>query len=491
MKSWTALIAGVLTLGIEIVAGRLLAPFFGSSLYQWAALIGVVLLAYALGYSIFAKLTRRGLSLPLALGGLYALSLPLWLHSGVSLLLALPMSLATVGAAILAVGIPSLLWASVLPYLQRHADKTDPARILAWSAAGNLLGAWGIAFGGIPVLGTRATLIAIGLAALGLSAFWLRSERRGVLRASSVVLVIWGLAWGMTSLISGSGRDSVSSQPWLTFPSRDPSRGEVKRALVEIKESPYQQIAVWDETDDVGTKRCLSLNGSLQFLWSRDEKLTAGSRYDYYNYSTAAASWVSKDRGAKSALILGLGGGLVPWQLRQYFPEIQVSSYELDPDVAKMAAKHLPLSETQGTRVDVHVGDGRILLKERAEKFDYILLDTFLNSYVPFHLTTREFFELVRDRLNPGGVLVANFHGLRYERPSAKTRVDDSFGFPDSRFLGLACRYHASHGRAGPRALGGAPAESSAVSPRRSGAAFTECCFPFKERFLRPEARLD
>jgi spermidine synthase len=79
----------------------------------------------------------------------------------------------------------------------------------------------------------------------------------------------------------------------------------------------------------------------------------------------------------------------------------------------------------------VAIGDGRTLLRGAgSRKYDYILLDTFLNSYVPFHLTTREFFALIRARLNPGGVLVANFHTVFARSgllPSLETTIQDVF----------------------------------------------------------------
>ena len=73
-----AAVAGFLTLGIEMVAGRVLAPYLGSSLHQWAALIGVVLLAYIGGYAFYRTLTRRGPEPLLIVAGLYLLLFPLW-----------------------------------------------------------------------------------------------------------------------------------------------------------------------------------------------------------------------------------------------------------------------------------------------------------------------------------------------------------------------------------------------------------------------------
>jgi spermidine synthase len=409
----TALGVGFLALGIEIVAGRLLAPFFGSSLYQWAALIGVVLLGYVLGYAAHEKLTRFGPAAPLAAGGIYVLALPLWLFPAVELLLSLPMWLAAILAAALSVGIPSFAWASILPWLQRRAGDRGYARMLAWSAVGNLVGAWGVAFLAVPHLGTRLSLLLHGVLALALALAWIR----GGLRSGRVVLAMLALAGGLLAALQAGNRD-LSAEPWKLLRGSpaadlDGSGPRVERKLVHTRDSAYQTISVWDETresaDGPKTRRALSFNGSLQFLWSEHEKLTEGERYEYYNFATAAAGW-TRAGAARSALVLGLGGGLIPWQIHQQFPSTRITAFELDPAVAETARAYLPLSRVEG--VELAIGDARTLLSRESRTFDYILVDVFLNSYVPFHLTTLEFFKTARERLSPGGVLVANFHTI-------------------------------------------------------------------------------
>lgn len=402
IQTATAFVAGVLTLGVEIIVGRILAPFFGSSLHQWAALIGIVLLAYMVGYATYSKIVSRGLFVPLALGGLYVLSLPLWIHGGVSLFIEWPLPVASVLGALLAVGLPSVLWASILPEIQRQVGPAHSARVLAWSSAGNLAGAWGVAFLAVPFLGTRLSLIALGVASLVLGSLWWKSSPKAI----AILLAILGLG-GLATSVQGGIRRAV--EPWDAVISREHGAAATSHERISVQDSAYQNIAVWDETTGGVVRRALTLNGSLQFLWQPDgsEKLTNGQRYEYYNFSTAAAAWTA-EVPAKEILVLGLGGGLVPWQIQQFFPESKITSYELDKGVHAMAAAHLPLAKSHG--IDVRIGDGRQLLRLNDRKFDYILLDTFLNSYVPFHLTTKEFFDLARDRLKPGGVLVANFH---------------------------------------------------------------------------------
>ena len=395
----TAVWVGVLTLGIEILAGRLLAPFFGSSLHQWAALIGVALLSYVIGYAIFQKLTLFGPSVPLAAGGVYLLSFPLWLYPGIDALLGLPFIVATLIGAIIVVGVPSVLWAGILPYLQHRAEPGQGARILSFSAAGNLLGVWGVAFFGVPVLGTRMTLGLLGLLALVLALVWIRESF-----TLGRVVVCLSFIGGVLLFSLGPSRTDRNNRPWEMT---NDSVVEAQKTLLHSRDSAYQHVAVWDETLAGVRRRVLALNNNVQFLWDEKEKLISGVRYEYYNFATAAALWSSPHR-AKDVLILGLGGGLISWQLRGYFPDINITNFELDPGVAEVATEFLPYGKAG--KSDLKLGDGRVLMRNDTKTYDYVLLDTFLNSYVPFHLTTREFFDLVKQRLNPGGILVANFH---------------------------------------------------------------------------------
>lgn len=393
----TASCAGVLTLGIEMAGARLLAPYLGSSMHQWAALIGVALVSYSLGYAGFERLHRRGPLAPLALGALYVLSLPVWFAAAADRLMKLPLAAASVGAAVLSIAIPSVLWASVLPYLQKKVGPSHSSRILVWSVLGNLAGVWGVAFFSIPAIGTRMTLVAMGCSGLLLALLWIRELGKFF---PLLVLASAGVPWLLIESVS-----SVASyKPWATRMTHPLARQE----LVDLRDSAYQQLAVWDEFSLVSDSklRIFMMDGNIQFAWDDQSGLSRLKGEDYFNFSTAAVEWV-KDAPAKSVLIIGLGGGLTPWQIRKFFPKTDITIYELDPAVIDVGRKALPLARLRDARI--HVGDGRRLLSESQQTFDYIYLDTYLNSYVPFHLTTAEFFEIARKRLNPGGILMANF----------------------------------------------------------------------------------
>jgi spermidine synthase len=108
----------------------------------------------------------------------------------------------------------------------------------------------------------------------------------------------------------------------------------------------------------------------------------------------------------KNALVLGLGGGTVTKSLRRYYPELRIVNVEFDDQVRRIAEAHFGFVPDQ--RMEVVVEDGRTFLSRTRERFDLIFLDAFHGGYIPFHLMTREFLQIVRERLTDEGVVVAN-----------------------------------------------------------------------------------
>ena len=116
-------------------------------------------------------------------------------------------------------------------------------------------------------------------------------------------------------------------------------------------------------------------------------------------------------------LFVGLGGGSAPKQIWRNFPAIDLQVAELDPEVVNVARKYFALPQSPRLKVDVE--DGRRYLQKNEKRYDVIVLDAYYSDSIPFHLATREFMRLVRDRLNPGGVVVANIIGA-LEGPESK-----------------------------------------------------------------------
>jgi spermidine synthase len=124
----------------------------------------------------------------------------------------------------------------------------------------------------------------------------------------------------------------------------------------------------------------------------------------YYTQSMTAG--LAYAAGLEDAAIIGLGGGRTAWYLHKSVPGLKMTAVELDPAVVDIAEKYLNVREEPGFAVEVR--DGRVWLARTKARFDYILVDAYRGHFVPFHLLTREFYELVAEHLKPGGVAAQN-----------------------------------------------------------------------------------
>ena len=166
------------------------------------------------------------------------------------------------------------------------------------------------------------------------------------------------------------------------------------------KDSAYHSIAVVEDEQD----RYLRFDSSFQSAMDLDDPFV--TPFDYVPYLSLAFAYRPE---AATALYVGLGGGSAPKRAWRDFPDLQLQAVELDPEVVHVARKWFALP--QDPRLAVEVEDGRRYLQRNDRRWDVIVLDAYYSDALPFHLTTQEFLELVRDRLAPGGIVVANVIG--------------------------------------------------------------------------------
>jgi len=125
-----------------------------------------------------------------------------------------------------------------------------------------------------------------------------------------------------------------------------------------------------------------------------------------FQYMRGLAAAFALRPDPERVLIVGLGGGTLPMFLRHHLPHARIDVVEIDPvvlDVAKM-----DLGFREDAELVVHIADGRKFIEESNTQWDVIVLDAYGADDIPAHLATRPFYEAVRRRLAPGGLVAAN-----------------------------------------------------------------------------------
>ena len=403
-----AFVTGTIIMSFEMLGSRYLNPYFGSGIYTWAALIATVLTALMVGYFIGGWLVDRRpnhkvLALLIVASSAYLGLLPL---AADPILAAIFDSIESVrtgslAAALALLFVPLTLLGVYSPFAIRLTLRDTArsgsvaGRIYGVSTLGSVFGTLLTTFYLIPSLGTRSiTYLLAGVTlASGLS-FLLAvpaiAARRGLVLAGAVAAGI-GLAPG-----PGWAAPDV-------FERYD--AGAAPRVKVERLETEYNNIYITRRGDFV----------TMSFrVRRRDETESVINLRDpgalplpYTRAMTVAVAYVDK---LDTMLMIGLGGGTTSRYLKRHLPGLEVTVAELDRGVIAMAKKYFKLKEGPGYRIVAR--DGRVLLaRDRKTRYDIIMVDAFRGGYVPFHLLTREFYELLKARLAPGGVAVFNVHG--------------------------------------------------------------------------------
>ena len=123
----------------------------------------------------------------------------------------------------------------------------------------------------------------------------------------------------------------------------------------------------------------------------------------YTQVMTAAVAYAETP---KQILMIGLGGGAIPTYLARFMPDATIATVEIDPGVIEAAKRYFGILET--SRVRYLAADGRVFLNRSSARHDVILVDAYHGDSVPFHLLTKEFYTLVKQRLTPNGAAAFN-----------------------------------------------------------------------------------
>ena len=178
----------------------------------------------------------------------------------------------------------------------------------------------------------------------------------------------------------------------------------VPAAVVFDTTSPYHHIQVVDQAG----LRILSFDGSQETRLSLAHPLTG--HFEYTEFFHLPWLW---NTNLQRVLMIGLGGGGTQRAYQHYYRDVLVDTAELDPTVVQVAARYFGV--TNSRTHTIHVEDGRVFLRRAGQHYDAIILDAYRStrygSFIPYHLTTKEFFQLAKDHLTTNGVVACNVIG--------------------------------------------------------------------------------
>jgi len=387
-------IAGMTSLGIEVCGPRLMAPFFGTSQIIWANQIGFTLIYLSLGYYLGGRLADRNprpevlcsitAVAAVATGLIPIVSYPVlqWAASGLDT--ASPsVFLGSLLGVILLFSVPTVLLGMVSPFAIRlTVEQVDTAgrsagNLYALSTMGSIIGAFLPVLVLMPAWGVRRTLFAGCFVLLAASLWGLPLRGRGAALAVSFLLLIPLLHQG-----------TLRPRPGLIFD----------------QESLYNYIQVVQEADGTNDLILNEGAGAIHSKYNPDPNRILFGPSWYADY-LLAAPYFNRDftpSQVKRLAIIGLAGGTIARQYTAVYGPIPIDGAELDPAIVAVAQKYFGLTEPN---VHPYIGDGRTFMRTTKQTYDVVAIDAFQQPYMPFQLSTIEFYQEIRAHLSPTGVV--------------------------------------------------------------------------------------
>ena len=395
---FTVFVSGMTTLGIEFSASRLLGSVFGTSNLVWAAIIGLILIYLTVGYFIGGRIADRYPNHKV----FYTILIWGAFTAGVVPFIARPVLYAAADAfdqlqigvllgafttVLILLIVPITLLGTISPFAIRLVltdSKTAgqiSGRIYAISTLGSFLGTFTPDLVLIPTLGTRMTfvifalfLIAVGLIGLGLSSGW-RSILKWIWMPAT--LIVLSLLWGARPV-------------------------KMTADQIHEKESTYNYIQVLEKDG----YRYLRLNEGqgIHSIYHQEQMAYWGTWMQvlpapFFN------SPPYKPSDIENMAIIGLAAGTSARQATNAFGPIPIDGYEIDAEIIRIGEKYFGMT---GDNLQPIAQDGRWGLVHSGKDYSIISIDAYRPPYIPWHLTTREFFEIVFDHLDSQGAMVLN-----------------------------------------------------------------------------------
>ena len=412
----TEFFAGMSVMAVELGASRLLAPYFSSSQIVWTIIIGTIMIAMALGNLYGGRAADRDanpdrLYRRILVAAVWIALIPVlgkYVILGVSALLIFSVNAhylvwAAFAACMVIFVYPLFLLGTVTPSLAKYSMENleDNARVVgklgAANTLGSIIGTFVPTFVTIPAVGTSLTFLIFSGVLLALALAYFCSGGKAP-RAGALVAL---LLYGASCVLGHASRFAF----W-----KDDLRYE--------GESVYNYLQV-EETDREVVLSTNVLFG-VQSILRKDGELT-GMYYDYALAAPLMAGAVTAEKPL-SLLVLGMGTGTYASQCARYFPGMEIEGVEIDGKITALAREFFALPES----VPVSTYDGRAFLAASDRRYDLILVDAYQDITIPFQMSSLEFFTLVREHLNEGGVLVMNLNMRGREADGINRALSDT-----------------------------------------------------------------
>jgi spermidine synthase len=390
--------AGMTSLAVEFCASRLLGNYFGTSNLVWASIIGLILIYLTLGYFIGGAWSDRSphfqtfysilLWAGFTVGLIPLISRPILRFSSQAFdQLDFGVLIGSFVAVMILFSIPVTLLGTASPFAIRLGirDASEAGglsgRIYATSTLGSFLGAFLPVLVLIPLIGTYRTFLVFSLLLVIISLFGLW---KSVNKRSAIIYIWMPIILILLMILGVRGFDKTS--PGLIYES----------------ESAYNYIQVQEENG----YRFLRLNEGqgVHSIWHPTELFYGGPWEEVLAAAFFNPAGV-KPANLREMAIIGLAAGTTARQAASVFPNIHIDGFELDPKIIEVGKKYFGMDIPQLTAIP---RDGRIGLEGSQKLYQVISVDAYRPPYIPAHLTTLEFFQMVSNHLTPDGVMVIN-----------------------------------------------------------------------------------
>ncbi|MBI3043645.1 MAG: fused MFS/spermidine synthase [Betaproteobacteria bacterium] len=402
-------ISGGAVLALELLASRILTPYFGVSLYIWTGILSITLVALALGYwaggrfasgrgASVGRLAQRFALMPAVAAFAIVASCLVYPHL-FPRLAATDLVLGAFAACLVLLFVPlvaasamnPLLIAIVLARANGRTGDAGAGRVFFVSTIGSVAGVLVTAFGLIPYLSnfTAALSVALALALLSLAAVAhpptpLAARGRVGVAAAGAMLAAVLMLWLADAYLGRMWPASYGGRIW-----------QVEARLGSL----FGTVKILRSAPDAEGRfaRLYFQDGLVQNTVASD-----GRSLSLYTYALEALAYAYRPKPA-SALVLGLGAGIVPMRLAGR--GVAVEAVEIDPASLVAATRFFGFD---ASRVRVHLEDARTQLKRCTRRHDVVIVDLFHGDGTPDYLITRDFFSDLKRCLGPGGVAVFN-----------------------------------------------------------------------------------